>query len=245
MFIFIHMGTLYLAADLRMLADRLAANLDGEAEAGDFFAPARIVVPNRFIRKWLKLFLARQQSIAINLHFEQLEEALWRMLGECDSAPNPAEAIDDNVYRLMVLSVLLEERDPDLAPLRRYLRVGEGRPPRLSCRRAWYLADRLGTLIREYEYHRQDELIGPWLQGRIGAGNTREYFQTMERAQRAVFHHLTREPDGRRALLNRLGERTFKTFPQYAMERMTLGRAKTAKGVKESVHFFGFTHLSD
>ena len=121
------MSTLYLAADPRSLADRLAENLDNQAKAGDFFIPATVVVPNRYLRKWLRLWLARRLDIAINLDFHDLEEALWRLLRQVDpeqgsTAPEP---IDENVYRLMVLSVLLEEKEPALTPLRRYLQLDE------------------------------------------------------------------------------------------------------------------------
>src|SRR5476651_1167128 len=99
------MSTLYLAADPRSLADRLAENLDRHAQDGDFFAPTTIVVPNRYLRKWLRLWLARRLDVAINLHFEHLEDALWLLLRQVDPAQNitAPEPIDDNVYRLMVL----------------------------------------------------------------------------------------------------------------------------------------------
>src|SRR5436190_22462754 len=117
------MSTLFIANDPRVLADRLADELDRQARAGDCFTPARVVVPNRYLRKWLRLHLARKFGVAINLRFEVLEPALWELLRDVDPAPNheSTQEADDNVYRLMVLSVLLDSRDPALAPLRRYL----------------------------------------------------------------------------------------------------------------------------
>jgi hypothetical protein len=70
----------------------------------------------------------------------------------------------------MVLSVLLAHPDANLAPLRRYLQLEKGPLSRLSCRRAWDLADRIGLLLRDYEYARQDTLIQPWLQHKLGLG---------------------------------------------------------------------------
>lgn len=265
------MSTLYLASDPRALADTLAEQLDDHARTGDFFTPATIVVPNRYVKKWLRLWLARRLDVAINLTFQNLEEALWAMLKEADPAPQatPPEPIDDNTYRLIVLSILLETNDIDLAPLRRYLQVQEsplppspagrgGKMSRLSCRRAWDLADRLGARIRDYEYDRQDTLIQPWLAKRLGLAKTGDFQQMMERAQRAVFLYITREPDGKRALLNRLAERTFKTFPQYAMELMAASEPERQRGEVEQaprwrsgsdanriVHFFGFTQISE
>src|ERR1700687_2310483 len=141
------MSTLYLASDPRSLADQLADDLDQQAKDGDFFAPATIVVPNRYLKKWLRLWLARRLDVAINLQFQNLEESLWELLKEVDPAPQaaPPETIDENIYRLIVLSILLETSDPDLTPLRRYLQLQGPSLSRLSCRRAWYLADRLGS----------------------------------------------------------------------------------------------------
>ena len=155
------MSTLYLASDPRSLADRLADALDADAKTGDFFAPTRVVVPNRFVRKWLRLWLARKLDVAINLTYQTLEEALWQFVQQVDPSQgaSPPEAIDSNVYRLMVLSVLLEEQDPALAPLQRYVQMQSSTLTRLSCRRAWYLADRVGALLQEYEYHRQDAFM--------------------------------------------------------------------------------------
>ena len=69
------------------------------------------------------------------------------------------------------------------------------------------------------------------------------FHQMMERAQRTIFLAITREPGGKRALFNRPGEPNFKTFPQYAMERMTAAEPPTPTG--RTVHFFGFTEICD
>jgi exonuclease V gamma subunit len=258
------MSILYLGSDPRSLAEQLADDLDRQAREGDFFAPATIVVPNRFLQRWLRLFLARRLDVAINLKFQVLEAALWDLLRELDPSAEaaPPESIDDNIYRLMVLSILLEEKGADLAPLQRYLQLQEPKLSRLSCRRAWHLADRLGARLRDYEYSRQDILIQAWLAGHLGLASADAFHKMMERAQRAVFCHITDEPNGKRALLNRHTEKTCKTFPQYAMERMTqpepLGQTsevfKTSEvsrdlfsgtSARRVVHFFGFTQISE
>jgi exodeoxyribonuclease V gamma subunit len=255
------MSTLYLGSDPRSLADQLADDLEREAKDGDFFKPATIVVPNRYLKKWLRLWLARRLDVAINLDFQILEPALWNLLREVDPAnlASPPETVDENIYRLMVLSILLEVNDPDLLPLQRYLQLQEPKLSRLSCRRAWYLADRLGVRLTDYEYNRQDALIQNWLVQKLGLEHAGAFHQTMERAQRAVFLHITREPDGKRALLNRLAEKTFKTFPQYAMELMTqttspptppphpqpLSPGGERGAIRRVVHFFGFTQINE
>ena len=50
------MSLLYLAADPRTLADQLADDLERLAKDGDFFTPATVVVPNRYVKKWLRRF---------------------------------------------------------------------------------------------------------------------------------------------------------------------------------------------
>src|SRR2546426_8253963 len=114
------MSTLYLGTDLERLAEKLTSLLD---EAGDFFAPTTVVVPNHHLGKWLRLWLARRRGIAITLHFLYLETAIWKMLRALDPREHepPPELVDAESYRMMVLSVLLEENTPELGPLHEYL----------------------------------------------------------------------------------------------------------------------------
>ncbi len=114
---------------------------------------------------------------------------------------------------------------------------------RLCCRRAWQLADRLGLLIRDYEYHRQDRLIQPWLRQQSGLPLSATGFQhVMERAQRTLFANITHPDDGKRAWLNRRSGRNFKTFPQYAMEVM---EQPSVVRHEQTVHCFGLTQMTD
>src|SRR5208282_3874137 len=105
------MSTLYLGYDQDSLAAQLAAGLDEGIKQGDFFAPVTIVVPNRYLGKWLRLWLARHLGIAINLRFKYLEIAMWDMLRELDSRQHafPVKMLDNQDFRLMILSVLLRE----------------------------------------------------------------------------------------------------------------------------------------
>src|SRR5262245_5368613 len=142
------MSVLYLGSELESLAARMADGLEADERRGDFFAPVTVVVPNRYLRKWLRLFLARRLGLRINLRFLDLEDALWELLRELDPRQHPAapEPLDENAYRLLVLSVLLEDHEPSLAALHQYIQLQTQPLTRLSCRRAWQLADRLGLL---------------------------------------------------------------------------------------------------
>jgi exodeoxyribonuclease V gamma subunit len=243
------MSVLYLAGELQSLAARFADTLVNNERRRDFFAPVTVVVPNRYLRKWLRLWLARRLGISINLRFLDLEEALWELLTAIDPRARaaPPEPLDDNTYRLLVLSVLLEDHDPSLEILQQYVQLQPPPLPRLACRRAWHLADRLGWLIQEYEYHRQQGLIQPWLRQGLGLPQADAFHHRMERAQRTLFTTITRSSDGRRALLAQLSGHNYKTFPQYAIEVMEqpMRDAPTRAAPAQAVHFFGLTEVSD
>src|SRR5262245_45501912 len=105
------MSILYLGTDSEALAARLA---DAIATAErDPFEPTVIVVPNRYTRKWLRLWLARRLGVAFNFEFHEIEDALWLLLNRLDPhSPNTPAPLDENTDRLAVLSILLEEHDP-------------------------------------------------------------------------------------------------------------------------------------
>jgi exonuclease V gamma subunit len=244
------MSTLYLSTHVEPLAQRLARHLDLLARTGDFFEPTTIVVPHRAVGQWLRLWLARQRGIAMNLRILFLEASLWEMLRAVDPRPqDPApELLDGDSYRLLVLSVLAKEsRDAGLEYWQRLLQAGAA-DARLQGRRLWRLADQLASLIRDYEYHRQDALIQHWLLGELGLDASHK---DLELGQQAIFRAITRIPDGLRAKLNEATGRNFKTLPQYAMEVMELGVDRTrarnaAHGVcgLHSLHLFGLTQIS-
>ena len=239
------MSTLYLGSELQSLAEKLAEELAAHERDGDFFAPVTIVVPNRSQRQWLRLWLARRTGVCINLRFRYLEEALWELLRDADPRAHQAtpEPLDDQAYRLMVLAVLVEDRDPGLAVLQEYAGIGVLPLSRRACRRAWHLADQLWQLIRDYEYDRQDTLIQPWLQGKPGLRTKDTFHRAMEEAQRTLFARITAPETGRRALLAAGTGRNVKTFPQYAMEVMEQKNPKQAD-CAGPIHFFGLTHIN-
>jgi len=241
------MGKLYLGADIAGLAAQLTANLAEAARKGDFFAPAVIVVPNHYLRKWLRLWLARRQQIAINLRFEYLETILWELLRELDPRPQPlpVELLDDDSYRLLILAALLDDQagGPGLTPLREYLGPDRTELRRATCRRAWQLAVRLAERIKDYEYHRRD-LILRWLRDQDADPDAGPEALSLERSQRRLFQLITREPDGLRALLGRAVGKALKTLPQYAGELLEIPVAELATPRPRIIHVFGFTQIS-
>lgn len=243
------MSTLYLGTDIEPLAHKLAELLDQARGAGDFFRPAVVVVPNRYLAKWLRLRLARELGVAVNVKVEYLlEKVMWEMLKELDGRAHPAplQHLDENDYRLMVLAALVdEEAGTELGPLREYLSHESREPGRDHWRRAWQLAGLLAALIRDYEYHRQDRLIRKWLNDEAGYPQADQPAQLLEQSQRALFRHVVREPDGLRSRLGQAVAKLCKTLPQYAGEVMELPphQLRTLTPVP-TVHFFGLTQIS-
>ena len=251
------MSTLYVSTDLEQLAAQLCKRLDAGESGGHVFLPTTIIVPNRNIKKWLQLYLARHRDIAINLRIQYLENSLWDMLQALTtfSTPAPLEALEHERYRLLLLSVFLNSKlEGDLAPLKALLGVQDefngaaAVPSRKFYRSAWELADQLARLIREYEYHRQDELIQRWLSDACGIVKGTREERDLERCQRALFRLLAAESSGLRDRLSAASNRTFKTLPQYAnevMSRPLKAREDWPEHLRaRPVHIFGIPLMS-
>src|SRR5437588_2258372 len=240
------MSTLYLASDLNSLAKKLADVHD--SAGGDFFVPVTVAVANPYMAKWLRLWLARKHGVVINFQFKRLEAVMWELLREVDQRqhPTPVELLNGNSYRLMILSMLLDREagGSEVGPLRESLQYDVKEPRRDVCRRAWQLAGRLGDLIRDYEYHRQQQLIQKWLRGQDGYPTSEADKLRVERSQRALFQEITRDPDGLRANLGRKLTKLLKTLPQYAHEVMELPPRDLAAPGKRIIHVFGITQIS-
>jgi exonuclease V gamma subunit len=217
------MSVLYLGTDLESLAGELALVLDAAVKE-DCFRAVTIVVPNRNVRKWLQLYLSRRDGVAINLHFDYLEQVLWKLLAGLDPRAHatPLFQLEDEHYRLLTLVSLLEADGSPIEPLSKYL-GDDKKNPRNWWRRAWNLADHLAGLIRDYEYHRQEAIVRKWLDGQDAFPEADAQDLAMERAQRELFRRITRIDRPEEGLRWRLGEllrppRICKTLPQYAGE---------------------------
>jgi exonuclease V gamma subunit len=242
-------STLYLGTDQEQLAQALRAQLEAETSAGDFFTPANVVVANRYVAKWLRLWLAREWGVVANLRIDYLlERKMWQMLQEVAGREQtaPLQLISDGDYQLMILASFLGESGPTADdPLRGYL----GRPARerrrAFWRRAWQLAGQLTGLLRDYEYHRHDLLIQPWLNHRDAYPDAPPADLYIERSQRELFEQIVRQPDGLRARLSRAMGKSCKTLPQYAAEVMALPASELRKPAEQrALHLFGLSQIS-
>ena len=75
------MSKLHLGTDIVSLAAKLAGNLEQAARRGDCFLPTTIVVPSHYLKKWLRLDLARRFGVGL-FHFRGfLQNGLSPSLG--------------------------------------------------------------------------------------------------------------------------------------------------------------------
>ncbi|MCB1137749.1 MAG: exodeoxyribonuclease V subunit gamma [Leptospiraceae bacterium] len=125
---------LYIAGSLDLLLDRLMEEVYEE----DPFQAPEIIVPNRNLRRWLQMGIARRYGVAAHLNFQFLETGLSRILSE--AAPE-CELASPSLQQWALLRALQKET---LNPLDHY-------------RRASYLH----YLFRDYEYHRNN-LVHGW-----------------------------------------------------------------------------------
>ena len=225
--------TIHLGTQIESLADRLA-DLVAETRRAQpdeaFFEPTRIVVPNRHLRKWVALWIARRQGVAANLQCDFFEDTVWDVLSELDPDATDAVRLDADVLRLMVFSLLESERFAGHEALCRY--VGD-RDLAGAAQRAWQLAGRLAGYFLEYELHRQ-EMVAAWLAGRETGRKDRDATAALERdLYRALFgkgelrdcHHAG-------------GGKLYLTIPQYAR------RIKTFTASDQALHIFGLSHMA-
>lgn len=243
------MSTLYLGTDQETLAGKLAELLDTADQEGDFFTPTIVVVPSRYVGKWLRLWLARRRGVAINLKVQYLETTLADLLRSLDGRAHasPPEQLSDEELRLLILAILLDPDagQPDLEPLRRYVSQQGPEPQRDFCRRAWQLSGRLSQLLRNYEYQRHDELIEPWLAGRESDPAAGAAQRALERSQRRLYELLVEPAAGAIQRLSDATQRTLRTLPQYAREVMGLERQqRTVPAAAQAIHLFGIAQVS-
>jgi exonuclease V gamma subunit len=243
-----HMAsTLCISTDLETPARLLVDSLCAEEKDFDPLLPAQIIVPNAGVKAWLHLHLARAQGVAINLRIQYLESALWNIFQELsEDAAAPLEELEQERYCLLILSVLLDENagGKDLKPIRDYLQKPDLNA-RQYCRRLWDTASSMARLIRDYEYHRQDEFIINWLDNKPALSGASDELRAWERCERALFL-LVAKPGGLRDILSAAENKSFKTLPQFANEVIGRGWPNKPPATLQGrpLHLFGLSQIS-
>lgn len=173
---------LYFSNRLEHLTEKLAAHLADEitCKSNKLDAPL-IIVPNQNLAKWLKMTLARQQSVILNLQFEFLETGAWRLLQGLDPGGDQFLGLDHAAYAVVILKILqtLLPEQSATSPIGRYLQIQVAGATDDRSRRLWQLGQRLAYLFLEYELHRPD-MIERWQAGLPAADE-------MERSQQEIY----------------------------------------------------------
>lgn len=154
----------YFSDDLERLARKLFASITGDTiqDRYDPFAPPLVLVPNRNLRRWLQMRMAREDAgpgargVCAHVNFQFLEEGFFTILTELDPARERPRLLTDDHVIFAILGVFADDETmqaADLGVLRNYLRRG-ARSTGVAERRAYQLARRLAGLFREYEFHR-------------------------------------------------------------------------------------------
>lgn len=227
---------LYFSNRLEPLAARFADGLSAEKrDAVDVLEAPVVIVPNANLAKWLKLFLADETGVCMNMGFRYLEDGLWEMLTTLGGGKHPPDRMEDDHRVLLLLHVLehLQRDDPDVAPVAHYLLEDSGRPRPDYPARLWQLSRRLTTLFQEYEFHRTD-MVRRWSTPEAAA-------QGMERCQQQLYLQV-------KALADNTQQRTGKrlvSLMDYAEEVLSDPRPIAVPvGRPPCIHFFGLSQIS-
>jgi len=228
---------LYFSNQLDQLANKFSDTIADEnlSKANIFDAPV-VIVPNANLAKWLQLFLARKNSIFMNVDFQYLEAGLWNMLAELDYSENKPELLDNDLLKILMLYALqnIKSNATDFLPVTQYLMGPEGLKNPDYAARLWQLSEKLTHLFQEYEFHRS-EMIQKWLD----EVSTQE---SMELCQQQLYLKL-------KNLRNELESRTGKqllSMTEYADMVLSKSKPNTEKAVgNKFIHFFGLSQISD
>lgn len=227
---------LYFSNQLMPLADKLGDNLAPDNLGGNALDPAVVVVPNMNLSKWIKLTLARQSAIFMNVVFQYLENGLWLMLRSLAGHPIPEpELLDRDSLKILLFFILMnpDRTVPVLKPVYHYF-TGSDRTLRSDLEiRCWQLSDELSRLFQEYEYHRSDMIQG-WL-------DDRSTQTAMEDCQKWLYLEMMR-------LKDQLGQSTGRplvSMGEYAQDVLgAKGGEREPDRRLRRIHFFGLSQIS-
>ncbi len=141
------------------------------SQGGDPFETVAIGVPNTNIAKWLQMrVFAKEKGLCAGLEFPFMEKLLTNLMRESLPEGENGELLPEHAYAVAIAGMLMESDAPELAPFRTYFEQpqGDGGAGNVLSRRqssmAWQLADKLASLMDEYEV-RRPEIVSNWLNG--------------------------------------------------------------------------------
>jgi len=252
------MGRLYLTTSTERAAEHLAEEL--AARGVDPFVPQTIVVPNRNVKKWLQLRLARGLGVCANFRLIYLEPALWEQLSDPTEKSAP-QLLDEATLSQMILAALLSGRagqEDELRPLREYVvrdsargggaaphsAVSDPRQDAAPISRAWQLAERLSQLFRDYEFSRPDWLRDWLAESSLASGDP------LQQAEKALYRMIFAPGGMRDRLASADGSPMLLTLGELAARgesraaNAPKNEAAASDGALPRLHLFALTQVA-
>lgn len=151
------MFRLHTSNDAAKLADALGERL--RAPRDNPLVPARVLVPQAGLRRWLQVHLAERLGVIANLEFTPPAQFAWELLRAARRDLPQRSPFDVEVLRWHVYALLGARLDgATLAPLRDYL-AADGDPLR-----RYALSFELARAYERMQGYRRDKLLG-WERG--------------------------------------------------------------------------------
>ncbi|HET7562239.1 MAG TPA: exodeoxyribonuclease V subunit gamma, partial [Rhodanobacteraceae bacterium] len=146
------MFRLHTSNDAARLADALGEHL--RARGGNPLLPARALVPQAGLRRWLQVHLAEANGVLANVEFTPPAQFAWELLRAAQPDLPQRSPFEVEVLRWHLYALLGEPLDADaLAPLREYL-GGDGDPLR-----RYALSFELARVYERMQGYRRKKLL--------------------------------------------------------------------------------------
>lgn len=224
---------LYYSNQLSVLFECLNINLQSAYKYfPDPFQADKIIVLNSHTRKWLQLNLAAKNGVVANIEFPFLEGVLWDLLKQLDPNPIQADFLNKEKLRIVLYELFLTQTHADLEVFEKYLKKTSSE--KMQWARTWMLAEKIASLLMEYEYQRPD-MVDAWLNNKFYLS---ENFREIERAQRYLYLILLHPHSG----LLQKREKPLLSLYLYAKKVFSkpLSKIKEAK----PIHLFAISQVS-
>jgi exodeoxyribonuclease V gamma subunit len=220
------------------LLQAFVRNMRRERQGAGPLAPVRVVVPNRNVETYLRLGVARACGIAANLQVTFLRKFLGHVAKQ---ALPTGRVVDARQIQAHLLALFHDEgflEQPQMAPVRDYLRAGGGSRDAVDRRRC-QLAFRLGPLFEEYAASRA-EMVKQWETGTTLDDN--HLFVATEAWQRALWLAIF-GPTGRVALRSQAEGVAWLRIDELLARAEALGKLP-ADELSPTLHLFGASYVA-
>ncbi len=167
------MLSLYRSSDLKLLAEKLLDKLDGRKCANPLQREL-IILQNNGMKRWLKLFIAKEEGIAANIGTEFPAEFIWKIYHQMDGQlpeilPSEKEPMQFAIFDILQAA----DHEKKLKALYRYIQADTKAG---SAKRAWHLSGRIADLFERYQIYRP-EMILKWQQNKLQTKTQSERWQ--------------------------------------------------------------------